>query len=485
MRGVLMLLHLLRFIPQRPVPESMGLSTFHAGSSRLSATRSSESTGESGIYELNGTEWVPSYSIEGLGVERAPNASKNDKNKKMAGGDKVAYNFLEIDNNYGEEGEGGVSGSVGEEAVSSKNCRDGTAEAAGVQGGVDSGGRGRGRGGRRRRSKRVVWDALASLTKLDKIFPERDTSVAPKRGPAAGEYDKDPSSLDGALKVLFLSADTGGGHRASSEALAKEMQSLHPNTTYALYDIWTEDGSYPYNTLVDSYTYTSSRYRIWRAMYHFSNLPPTVAFMNWQTQRQSGDKITSRIAKYDPDVIVSIHPTMTCVPQKSVETILDETGKKIPIFTVVTDLGSGHATWFTRGAEKIFVASDRIHKLARVRGWVPPRKLVKCGLPIRRDFSEQRDKLGSRWTEEGKSYQAKVRSQLDLPSADRDHKVVLLMGGGEGVGSLGSICKAMVSSVKERNVNATVVVVCGRNEKLKTVSAPPSCRVPFAEFALS
>ena len=52
---------------------------------------------------------------------------------------------------------------------------------------------------------------------------------------------------NGPLKILFLSSDTGGGHRASAEALANQFQRLFPGTTYDLFDIWTDvDSSWPY-----------------------------------------------------------------------------------------------------------------------------------------------------------------------------------------------------------------------------------------------
>lgn len=44
------------------------------------------------------------------------------------------------------------------------------------------------------------------------------------------------------LRVLFLSSDTGGGHRASAEALAKQFQLLFPGTTYDLLDVVEKDG---------------------------------------------------------------------------------------------------------------------------------------------------------------------------------------------------------------------------------------------------
>lgn len=56
-------------------------------------------------------------------------------------------------------------------------------------------------------------------------------------------------------------------------------------------------------------------------------------------------------------------------------------------------------------------------------------KMVMTGLPIRRDFALQADALGDRTTQEGKEYQAKIREELGI---DKEKKMVLVMGGGEG-----------------------------------------------------
>lgn len=51
-----------------------------------------------------------------------------------------------------------------------------------------------------------------------------------------------PSTPSAPLKIMFMSADTGGGHRASSMALAAQFLKLDPSIQYELYDIWTKHG---------------------------------------------------------------------------------------------------------------------------------------------------------------------------------------------------------------------------------------------------
>jgi len=266
------------------------------------------------------------------------------------------------------------------------------------------------------------------------------------------------------MKVLFLSSDTGGGHRASAESLAKQFERLYPGSTYDLLDIWTMDGCLPYRTLVPAYKHLSRHPLQWGALYHISNTRPYEMLTDFHSTLTCERKIRRRIASYEPDVVVSVHPTMNNVPIISLKKLEKETGKHVPFFTVVTDFGSGHCTWFHKGVEKVFVASERIRKLAKRRGSVPSDKLVQVGLPIRRAFAEIVDDMGDRTTPEGRIYQRKIRENLNI---DPDKKTILVMGGGEGVGGLSKIVEALYAELVKSGVDCNILVVCGRNEKLR------------------
>lgn len=269
-----------------------------------------------------------------------------------------------------------------------------------------------------------------------------------------------------ALKVLFLSSDTGGGHRASAESLAAQFTILFPGTTYDLLDLVSKDSLPPYNKLVDSYKHLSAYPNQWNVVFKFSNSRAFEFFFD-VTQKATCEKAMRKsIMEYKPDVVVSVHPLMTNVPVLCCERISKETGRHLPIFTVVTDLGSAHCLWFANGVDKMFIASDQIRHLAKARGKVPDEKLVQIGLPIRHQFAEQADKLGDRMSPEGKEYQKTMRGELGLPEVDK--KTILVMGGGEGVGSLSNIVDAMYGEFVDQGIDALILVVCGRNEKLKS-----------------
>lgn len=299
----------------------------------------------------------------------------------------------------------------------------------------------------------VKMESTNSLGSDDKSLSSDEEVIESHRTPHRG------------LNVLFLSSDTGGGHRASAESLAKQFQLLFPGTTYELLDVVEKDGVPPYNSLVSYYKHLSGHPSQWKLVYNVSNSRAFELLADAHLKLMCERAVRRSIQSYDPDVVVSVHPLMTNVPVLSCSKISQKTGKHLPMFTVVTDLGSAHCLWFANGVEKMFVGSDEVKKLAMSRGKVPEEKLVKIGLPIRHDFALQAEQLGDRMSEAGAAYQRTVREALELPHTDR--KTILLMGGGEGVGSLSNITNALYVELVSQGIDALILVVCGRNEKLK------------------
>lgn len=276
---------------------------------------------------------------------------------------------------------------------------------------------------------------------------------------------KPPKTAARGLKILFLSSDTGGGHRASAESLAKQFQLLFPGSTYDLLDVVEKDGVPPYNSLVSYYKHLSAHPSQWKLVYSVSNSRAFEMLADAHLKLMCERAVRKSIQSYNPDVVVSVHPLMTNVPVLSCSKISNQTGKHLPIFTVVTDLGSAHCLWFANGVEKMFVGSEKVYELAQARGKVPTEKLILSGLPIRHEFAIQAEKLGDRYSAQGRTYQQLVRSQLDLPV--RDRTTILAMGGGEGVGSLGAIVDSLFFELSNQGLDALIIVVCGRNTKLK------------------
>ncbi|KAJ8604583.1 hypothetical protein CTAYLR_007630 [Chrysophaeum taylorii] len=248
-------------------------------------------------------------------------------------------------------------------------------------------------------------------------------------------------------RILLLMSDTGGGHRASAEAIAHALEKLFPERWECeILDIWTEHAAWPYSNFVPFYSFLAKKPMLWRMLWIYGNFPLT-RFAQEKAAALSCFKRFKQVLEErieDLDVVVSVHPLCQTIPLRA----LRKLKRGVPFVTVVTDLASAHPTWFHRGVDKCFVPSKAIYDKARRCG-LPTDKLVSRGLPLRAPFWEQEHRT-----------QPEVRQHLGLP----DVPSVLVMGGGDGVGRIARVAKTIASELRDE---ASLVVICGKNEAAK------------------
>lgn len=146
-------------------------------------------------------------------------------------------------------------------------------------------------------------------------------------------------------------------------------------------------------------------------------------------------------------------------------------------------MGSGHCGWFQKNVDQVYLASEKILRLAVKRGRTPIDRISLTGLPIRHEFdvlskrmisgecdddntviSQDDSQLVGRQHKHYQEEQRKVKEELSL---DADLPMVLIMGGGEGVGSLFQIVCELYSLLVSEEIACTICVVCGKNTDLK------------------
>jgi len=130
----------------------------------------------------------------------------------------------------------------------------------------------------------------------------------------------------------------------------------------------------------------------------------------------------------------------------------------VPFATVVTDLGSAHRTWFDKRVDACFVPSDAVRQLAGrcgLRCGARGAQVRQYGLPVRPAF----------WTAAAERKQ--LAGELELST---DRKTVLIVGGGDGVGSLEGIVKSLASEAGKKCPGETqLVVVCGPRSETRMI----------------
>ena len=321
------------------------------------------------------------------------------------------------------------------------------------------------------------------------IFPGSPSAAVGPRS-AIGSLARRPKQ-----KVLILMSDTGGGHRASAQALAEVLAQRHGDKVEtAIVDVWTLYGPWPFGQeLVPYYRELAKRPLLWWAHFRASSLKPAAYFMSQLMSAVCYRGFEQCIREHSPDVVISMHPLCQAVPIKVLRRMhRDEleaaaaavhpgarAARRIPFVTVVTDLATPHPFWLHPRADLCFVPSDSFHKAATDRG-LARSQLRQHGLPVRPGFSPKRALAvppktapgvanGSSWAPSWAATRAEPSVLRELGLLP-DRHTVLLVGGGDGVGKLGDIVDAMALQLAKHNAaggaSAQMAVVCGKNQVL-------------------
>ena len=256
-------------------------------------------------------------------------------------------------------------------------------------------------------------------------------------------------------KVLILMSDTGGGHRASAEAIELALAELFPHRIEVeIVDIWTAFAPYPFNTFVTTYRFLAKHPTLWRAFYMYGRFPLTKVMTELWSRTTCYNTFKRAIERSNPDLIVSVHPLCQHIPipiVKKMNKMRKSYQKPISFVTVVTDLGGAHVTWFHKGADKCFVPSPAVKKIA-LRTGLKPSRITMHGLPIRSSF----------W-KSGKSKDV-IRKKLNL---EQNVQTVLVMGGGDGVGGLSKIAIQLATKLSHlKNERSQIIIICGWNKQV-------------------
>ena len=116
-------------------------------------------------------------------------------------------------------------------------------------------------------------------------------------------------------RVLNLMSDTGGGHRASTEAIkAAFYEEFGDDYQVFTTDLWTDHTPWPFNQLPRNYSFLVKHGPLWKMTY-YGTAPRVVHQSNFAaTSTFIAREVAKGLIKYQPDIIISVHPLMQHVP---------------------------------------------------------------------------------------------------------------------------------------------------------------------------
>ena len=249
------------------------------------------------------------------------------------------------------------------------------------------------------------------------------------------------------VPLLFLIADTGGGHRSAARAVGQALDQMYSGRFVpVLCDPLGGPGSAWLLRWVTGLYGPAIRLApwLWGAAYHATNSRPAMALLQ-RTLLALADRPAIDAAQgHGPAAIVSFHP----LTGPAAVAARDRGAPGVPVATVVTDMARAHAAWHHADVDLIIAppAAASGQDRARRRG-----RWAVAGPPVTREFWSGPLRPGERGV---------LRRSLGLSENDF---LVLLAGGGEGSGGIARRAAAILRWFAD----VDVIAVCGRNTRLK------------------
>ncbi|MEA3341157.1 MAG: glycosyltransferase [Chloroflexota bacterium] len=249
-------------------------------------------------------------------------------------------------------------------------------------------------------------------------------------------------------RLLFLFSDTGGGHRSAASAVAQALRGSHGERAQVeLVDALADYAPWPFDRLGKIYPHLV---RLggwgWAAGYRLSDGPRRIRLLTsacWPLARAGLFRL---LRDHPADLIICCHPLLNHLLLRALA------GTRTPLITLITDLNTAHAFWAAPGVARCLAPTARVRRCALAYK-LPAERVVVTGLPVSAAFvaTAHKDRLTVR---------RRLKLRVDLPTA-------LLVNGAEGMGALYRISRAISRAIAESGVQAQLVVVAGRNERLR------------------
>jgi 1,2-diacylglycerol 3-beta-galactosyltransferase len=250
-------------------------------------------------------------------------------------------------------------------------------------------------------------------------------------------------------RLLFLIADTGGGHRAAANAVERQMAETAPDEfEITILDPFSIAGQRVIAGTAGLYGPITRYARwLWGGLYHATNNRPAVRLLERTVLRSVTRAVADAMQRFDPDCVVSFHPLLNHI---SIRAVHSRT-RRVPVITVITDLVDIHASWVSPDVDAVVVPSAGGFERCR-RAGIAASRCHDFGLPVDRRFTELPGDPAER---------AALRRRLGLRE---DSFVALVCSGADGSGGIVRNARAIAVQA----IDLDLVVICGRNQRARS-----------------
>ena len=242
------------------------------------------------------------------------------------------------------------------------------------------------------------------------------------------------------MKILILTAATGGGHNRAAEAIQKGL-SKDGRFRVETVDSLKAVGKLVDRTVCDSYLFMARRAPgLFGSLYKGTNRENRFSGIVPRLNRVFSRALLETIAEAEPDVIITTHPFST----QMVSALKERGGVRAALVCVITDYGL-HKAWLGDAVDRYVVACEDM-AAELVHMGVEPERILPSGIPVFPEFFQHPEKEG-------------LREGLGL---DPFMPTVLFMAGSFGVNHIISLYR----DIARMEVPLQLVVITGKNQRL-------------------
>lgn len=240
------------------------------------------------------------------------------------------------------------------------------------------------------------------------------------------------------MKILILSASTGGGHMRAANAMKEYFE--ENNIDVNIVDTLKYISPLLNKTVTEGYEYLAKRMpNIYKMIYQSAN-NKVVNHLIFGINSIVGRKLVPLIDDYKPDIIVTTHP----FPNEMVSKLKHVGKANVPIVCIMTDY-SPHRTWITENINAYIVANEDMMESMTQMG-VDKSIIHPFGIPIEDEFYNKRDR----------------NILLKQMGFNSNIPTILIMAGSFGVENVVSIYK----DILKIDLDFQIILITGKNPKL-------------------
>ncbi len=243
------------------------------------------------------------------------------------------------------------------------------------------------------------------------------------------------------MKVLILSATTGGGHMRAAHALKEYILSRDEAAVVKIYDTIEYISPFINKAVTNGYVYIATKTpKLFGSMY--KNTDKDTPFNKTVGKTVTGlrNRLFPLIKDFDPDIVITTHSFAT----ELISALKIQEGFRFPVISILTDFAV-HQTYLNTGVDAYILSSEEMIGQMVLRG-IPESMVYPYGIPIKKEFLTKIDRQQA-FEEEGLN--------PDLP-------VILIMAGSFGVTDVLKVYHKIVRSKAEFQI----ILITGKNEKL-------------------